>query len=74
MSQACLPTPVALRHPDQLHALVENRMVYSLDAFELNIFETRQTASKVPLSMGNLVLTTMLRGKKCNALGRPARF
>ncbi|QIL77133.1 MULTISPECIES: AraC family transcriptional regulator [Hymenobacter] len=73
MSQAFLPSPVALRHPDQLHALVENRTVYSLDAFELNIFETRQTASKVPLSMGNLVLTTMLRGKKVMHLaGRPA--
>lgn len=68
-----LSTVVALHQPDQLATLVENRTVYSLDAFELNIFETHQRASRVPLSMGSLVLTTMLRGKKIMHLaGRPA--
>ena len=66
-----------LSHPlhtrEQLTTLVENRTVYSLDAFELNVFETHQVAEQVPLNMGHLVLTTMLRGKKVMHLpGRPA--
>ncbi|WP_375416695.1 AraC family transcriptional regulator N-terminal domain-containing protein [uncultured Hymenobacter sp.] len=68
-----LPAPVALRRPEQLSTLVENRTVYSLDAFELNVFETHAPAHRVPLSLGSLVLTTMLRGKKVMHLaGRPA--
>lgn len=68
-----LPAPVALRRPEQLHTLVENRTVYSLDAFELNVFETHQAAWRVPLNLGSLVLTTMLRGKKVMHLpDRPA--
>ncbi|HEX8429111.1 AraC family transcriptional regulator [Hymenobacter sp.] len=68
-----LPAPIALRQADQLSTLVENRTVYALDAFELNVFETHRTAHQVPLSMGSLVLTTMLRGKKVMHLaGRPA--
>lgn len=68
-----LPAPIALRQADQLTTLVENRTVYTLDAFELNVFETHRTAHQVPLSMGNLVLTTMLQGKKVMHLaGRPA--
>ncbi|GAA4345984.1 hypothetical protein GCM10023185_00170 [Hymenobacter saemangeumensis] len=73
MSPVHLPAPVALHRSDQLTTLVENRTVYSLDAFELNVFETHQAASRVPLSLGSLVLTTMLRGKKVMHLpDRPA--
>ncbi|WBA41838.1 AraC family transcriptional regulator [Hymenobacter canadensis] len=68
-----LPAPIALRQPEQLTTLVENRTVYSLEAFELNVFETHRTAHQVPLSMGHVVLTTMLQGKKVMHLaGRPA--
>ena len=68
-----LPAPIALRQPEQLATLVENRTVYSMEAFELNVFETHRTAHQVPLSMGHVVLTTMLRGKKVMHLpGRPA--
>lgn len=68
-----LPAPIALRTPEQLTTLVENRTVYSLEAFELNVFETHRTAHQVPLSMGHVVLTTMLQGKKVMHLaGRPA--
>ena len=74
MSRSSLSNAVALHRPDQLHTLVENRTVYSLDAFELNIFETHQTASRVPLNMGSLVLTTMLRGKKVMHLPGRAPF
>jgi AraC-like DNA-binding protein len=57
---AAMP-PLAL---EKLHSLVENRTVFALDAFELNIFETHHTALRVPLRLGGLALTTMLRGKK----------
>jgi len=67
-----------LFHPthasEQLSTLVENRTVYSLDAFELNVFETHREAHSVPLNMGNLVLTTMLRGKKVMHLPGQAAF
>jgi AraC-like DNA-binding protein len=57
----------------KLHTLVENRTVFSLDAFELNIFETHQAAHRVPLRLNGLALTTMLRGKKVMHLpDRPA--
>ncbi|MBC6988174.1 AraC family transcriptional regulator [Hymenobacter sp. BT491] len=73
MSRRTQPTSIALHHPDKLDTLVENRTVYTLEGFELNIFETHQQASRVPLSMGSLVLTTMLRGKKVMHLpDRPA--
>jgi len=73
MLPAHLPTPVALHRYDQLSTLVENRTVYTLDAFELNVFETHQAAARVPLNLGSLVLTTMLRGKKVMHLpNRPA--
>lgn len=70
---AHLPAPVALRPTEQLTTLVENRTVYSLEGFELNVFETHRQAHQVPLSMGHVVLTTMLRGKKVMHLpGKPA--
>jgi AraC-like DNA-binding protein len=73
MSRTLLPSPIALRPEADLTTLVEHRTVYSLNAFELNIFETHQQAAQVPLSMGALVLTTMLRGKKVMHLpGREA--
>ncbi|SNC68152.1 transcriptional regulator, AraC family [Hymenobacter gelipurpurascens] len=73
MPHAHLPAPIALHQQHQLSTLVENRTVYTLEAFELNVFETHQTAHQVPLSMGNLVLTTMLRGRKVMHLaGQPA--
>ncbi len=52
------------RTPNNLQTLVENRTTYTLDNCELNIFETHQTADKVNLVFGDLVLTTMLKGKK----------
>jgi len=73
MPSAPLPAAVPLHPAHQLATLVENRTVYSLEAFELNVFETHQRAHQVPLSMGSLVLTTMLRGKKVMHLpGWPA--
>ncbi|MDO9553421.1 AraC family transcriptional regulator [Rhodonellum sp.] len=55
---------VPWRNEKDLRSLVENRTTYTLDACELNIFETHQEAKDVNLVFGDLVLTTMLKGKK----------
>jgi hypothetical protein len=44
------PAGPALLRPPQ-HTLVENRTVYTLDAFELNVFEMHQVAQRVPLNL-----------------------
>ena len=72
-SRVHLPTAVAPLPLTRLHSLVENRTVFALESFELNIFETHQAAHRVPLRLDGLALTTMLRGKKVMHLpGRPA--
>ena len=67
-----VPAAIAPLAPDLLHSLVENRTVYALDGFELNVFETHRAAYRVPLRLDGLAFTTMLRGKKVMHLpGRP---
>lgn len=55
---------VPWRNARDLKTLVENRTTYTLENCELNIFETHQKADDVNLVFGDLVLTTMLKGKK----------
>lgn len=55
---------VPWRSERDLKTLVENRTTYTLHDCELNIFETHQEAKDVSLVFGDLVLTTMLKGKK----------
>lgn len=55
---------VPWRNERDLRTLVENRTTYTLHDCELNIFETHQKAEAVNLCFGDLVLTTMLKGKK----------
>jgi AraC-like DNA-binding protein len=59
-----IPSKIPTTRWSELRTLVENRSVYSLTDYELNIFETHQESEKVKLNFSSMVITTMLQGKK----------
>ncbi|TSJ39631.1 AraC family transcriptional regulator [Mucilaginibacter corticis] len=64
MDNKNLLLPLNLSQGRELQTLVENRKAYTMDTCELNVFETYQRSELVPLTFDDLVITSMLRGKK----------
>jgi AraC-like DNA-binding protein len=64
MNNKTLLSPLSLSHGKELNTMVENRKAYTMNHCELNVFETFQRSELVPLTFSDLVITSMLRGKK----------
>ncbi len=69
-----LRTSVKISAIDQMDTLVENRQIFDMQSCQLNIFETHQKAAQIELVFDDLVLTSMLRGKKVMHLPQKNAF
>src|SRR5438477_9558521 len=63
-SRLYIPNAVDLLPESKLYQLVENRKVYTMGNCELNIYETYKSAENIPLKFNDLVITSMIRGRK----------
>lgn len=61
---ATIKTRVSTTDLNNITTLVENRQTFDMNSCQLNLFETHQKAAQVELVFDDLVLTSMLRGKK----------
>jgi AraC-like DNA-binding protein len=57
-----------------LQTLVEDRFIYSLDKFELNVFQTSEVVENVSLRFHDPVLASMVSGKKVMHLNGQSAF
>lgn len=64
MKRVQIAENIPLHTEKSLYTLVENRSAFTLDKCELNVFETHREAKDVKLVFGDMVLTSMLKGKK----------
>lgn len=66
--------PVNTTPLSHLGTLVENRTTFEMNSCQLNVFETHKTAEKVELLFDDLVITSMLKGKKVMHLPGKSAF
>ncbi len=74
MPASNLLQPIALTPPGRLQTLTENRRIFNLKSCELNVFESYEQTYDVPLTFGDFVITSMVRGKKIMHLDGRAAF
>jgi AraC-like DNA-binding protein len=65
---------IELTPQKQVQTMIENRRVFNLSNCELNIYESYQKAFGVPLTFNDLVITSMVTGKKVMHLANHPDF
>ncbi|WP_448518502.1 helix-turn-helix domain-containing protein [Rhodoflexus sp.] len=59
-----IPPALPFSREASLNRLVEHRRAFTMDTMELNVYETHARAERFPLRFDDLVITSMLKGKK----------
>lgn len=74
MGRRNLIQKIELTPQNQVQTMIENRRVFNLNNCELNIYESYQKAFGVPLTFNDLVITSMVTGKKVMHLNNHPDF